>query len=79
MEKLGIPNNYKKELVSIMPAFSSFQRIIFQFILSSDSFQKQSSFLRILLLSCYLLYQLGLSSMISLDQVIDLSLWFILL
>lgn len=79
MEKLGIPNNYKKELVSIMPAFSSFQRIIFQFILSADSFQKQSSFLRVLLLSCYLLYQLGLSSMISLDQVIDLSLWFILL
>lgn len=78
MEKLGIPNNYKKQLVSIMPTFYSFQKIIFQFVPSADSFQKRSSFLRVLLLSCYLLYQLGLSSMISLHQVIDLSLWFIL-
>lgn len=74
MERSGIPNNFKKEFVKQMPTFTSFQHALVQLLSSSHSTDEQTSFLRILLLSSYVLTQLGLHSSISLHDTLDLTL-----
>lgn len=78
MEQSGIPSTFKKSLVHSLPVINSFQSILLQLIHSNSSLQQQSSFIRILLLSSYLLFELGISTIVSLPQAIELSLAFLL-
>ena len=78
MEQSGIPSEFKKSLVNSLSTINSFQCILIQLIKTNQTLQEQSSFIRILLLSSYLLFELGISTSISLSQAIDLSLSFIL-
>lgn len=78
MEQSGIPSEFKKTLVNSLSTINSFQCILVQLIQANHSLQEQSSFIRILLLSSYLFFELGISTTISLPQAIDLSLAFLL-
>ena len=73
MEKAGIPHSFKSNVLSLLPTFSMFQRVLLQAVSQSTDAIQQLGLMRILLLSAYLLHRVGFSSTISLTDAIDLS------
>lgn len=73
MEKAGIPHSFKSNLLSLLPSFFTFQRVLLQAMSQSTDAIQQLGLMRILLLSAYLLHRVGLSSSVSLTDTIDLS------
>lgn len=73
MEKAGIPHSFKSSLLSLLPTFFTFQRVLLQAVSQSTDAIQQLGLMRVLLLSSYLLHRVGFSSSISLVDSIDLS------
>ena len=73
MEKAGIPHSFKSGLLSLLPTFFTFQRVLLQAVSQSTDAIQQLGLMRVLLLSSYLLHRVGFSSSISLVDSIDLS------
>ena len=73
MEKAGIPHSFKSNLLSLLPTFFNFQRVLLQAVSQSTDAIQQLGLMRVLLLSSYLLHRVGFSSSISLVDSIDLS------
>mgnify|MGYP007034330504 FL=1 len=73
MEKAGIPHSFKSNLLSLLPTFFTFQRVLLQAVSQSTDAIQQLGLMRVLLLSSYLLHCVGFSSSISLVDSIDLS------
>lgn len=73
MEKAGIPHSFKSNLLSLLPTFFTFQRVLLQAMSQSTDPIQQLGLMRVLLLSSYLLHRVGFSSSISLVDSIDLS------
>ena len=73
MEKAGIPHSFKSNLLSLLPTFFTFHRVLLQAVSQSTDAIQQLGLMRVLLLSSYLLHRVGFSSSISLVDSIDLS------
>lgn len=77
MERAGESNPFKQKLAEQLFQISFFQRLLLKMLEQNSNRSETAAIIRILLLSAYLLTQIGFHSSIPLEDLIDLSISYI--